>query len=93
MKKYTKHKLKYDKSMNKSNEATNKILLSNENIKNTLIIEPKNDLDINLKEYLNTDIDDMDYDDAIRRDKRTICEYFSNKIKSNLILLNTFFII
>ena len=35
----------------------------------------------------------MDYDDAIKKDKRKFCEYFSDKIKSNQILLNTFFIV
>ena len=32
----------------------------------------------------------MDYDDAIRKDKRTFCKYYSDKIQSEQILLNTF---
>ena len=60
---------------------------------NDLNIELKDEIDINMNEYLNTDVDDMDYDDAIKKDKRKFCEYFSDKIKSNQILLNTFFIL
>ena len=48
--------------------------------------------DIDLKEYLVTDFDDMDYDDAIRKDNRKFCEFFWDKLKSNQIILNTFFI-
>ena len=33
----------------------------------------------------------MDYDDAIRRDKRTFCIYYYEKIQSEQIILNTFF--
>ena len=34
----------------------------------------------------------MDYDDAIKKDKRTFCQYFYEKLKLNQIILNTFFI-
>ena len=34
----------------------------------------------------------MDYDDAIKKDKRTFCEYFYDKLKKNQIILNTFYI-
>ena len=34
----------------------------------------------------------MEYDDAIKKDKRTFCQYFSDKLKSDQIILNTFFI-
>ena len=48
------------------------------------------DVNLNLDEYLKTDPDDMDYDDAIKKDKRTFCEFFSDKLKSDQIILNTF---
>ena len=48
-------------------------------------------LDLNMEEYIQTDRNDMDYDDAIRRDKRTFCKYYSDKIQSEQIILNTFF--
>ena len=51
-----------------------------------------NDLNIDMKEYLSTEIDDMDYyDDALKKDKRKFWIYFSDKLKTNQIILNTFF--
>ena len=49
-----------------------------------------NEININIKEYVQTDPDDMDYDDAIREDKRTFCQYFWSKIKKEQIILSTF---
>ena len=46
-----------------------------------------------MKEYLSTEIDDMDYEDAMKRDKRKFCEYFCEKLKINQILLSTFYAI
>ena len=33
----------------------------------------------------------MDYEDAIKKDKRKFFEYFMDKLKTNQILLNTFY--
>ena len=49
-----------------------------------------NKLDINMEEYIQTDPNDMDYDDAIRRDKRTFCVYFRDKLKGDFFILNVF---
>ena len=49
-----------------------------------------NKLDINMEEYIKTDPNDMDYDDAIRRDKRTFCVYFRDKLKGDFFILNVF---
>ena len=46
-----------------------------------------------IKEYLKTDLNDLDYDDAIKKDKRKFCEYFCEKLKNNQIILNTFCVI
>ena len=51
----------------------------------------KNKNNININEYLKTDLNDMDYDQAIKEDKRKICKFFFEKIKTEQILLNTFF--
>jgi hypothetical protein len=51
----------------------------------------KDDLDIDIEEYLNTDPDDMDYDEALRRDNRKFCRYYWEKIQANQILINTFY--
>ena len=88
------NKLSFNDTSNESNinNINSKIITSKENFKKTNLIEGiKNDID--LKEYLVTDADDMDYDDAIRKDTRKFCEFFSDKLKSNQIILNTFFIV
>ena len=43
----------------------------------------KDNLDINIEENLNTEPDDKDYDDALRRDHRKFCGYYWEKIQSN----------
>ena len=47
--------------------------------------------DIDIEEYLKPDFDDMEYDDAIKLDKRTFCEYFIEKLKQKQIIMDTFF--
>ena len=67
--------------------------------KNNLINEHKSitenklnpNKDINIEEFMKTDPDDMDYDNAVKRDKRKFCTYFCEKIKKDLIILNIFF--
>ena len=51
----------------------------------------KDEFDIKIEEYLNTDPDDMDYDDALRRDNRKFIQYYWDKIQTNQILINTFY--
>ena len=46
--------------------------------------------DINIKEYLKTDLDDMEYDDAIKYDDRKFCEFYWDRLKDKQIIINTF---
>ena len=55
--------------------------------------EKQNNNNLNIKEYLSTDLDDLDYDDAVKKDNRTFCEYYSEKVKNNQIIINTFYLI
>ena len=77
-----------------SNQSSNSIdilkLSENRNIYKNLFLNPKDNLNINIEEYLKTDIDDMDYEDSNKKDKRKFCEYFIYKLKLKQILLNTF---
>ncbi len=50
---------------------------------------PKND-EYDMEEYLATAVEDMDYDDAIKKDKRTFCNYFADSLKDRQIFFNTF---
>jgi hypothetical protein len=45
---------------------------------------------INVEEYIKTDPNDMDYDNAVGRDKRTFCVYFCDNIRTDLLILNMF---
>ena len=74
------------------NKLNNKALnLDDKNAVNDLEILIKDDLDINIEEYISTDPDDMDYDESLRRDNRKFCRYFWDKIQANQIILNTFY--
>ena len=46
---------------------------------------------INMEEYLKPDLDDLDYDDAIKEDKRSFCEFISERLKEKQIIMNTFY--
>ena len=81
----------YDVITSKEVELSKKILDSKENYKGDLKINLKNDLDVDMKKYLKTDIDDMNYEDAIKSDKRKFCQLFSDNLKTNQIILNTFY--
>ena len=75
-------------------KSSNKVLNMNEadNNSNNLDIFIKDDIGIDIEDFLNTDLDDMDYDEAIRKDNRKFCKYYWEKIQSNQILINTFYV-
>ena len=90
--KYSK-KFSFDELISKSNEPTNKYLISSNKIINCLNDISKNDINKNIREYLTTEPEDMDFDDSIKKDKRNFIEFFSDKIKTKQIILNTFFLV
>ena len=51
----------------------------------------KEEYDFNLEEYLKTDFDDMEFEDALRYDNRTFCEYYCDRFRENQIIMDTFF--
>ena len=61
------------------------------NNKSTLI-NINDECNINIEEYLSTEIDDMDYDNAVKRDPRKFCQFFCDKLKNKLIIISTFLI-
>ena len=46
---------------------------------------------INIEEYLKPDLDDLEYDDAIKYDKRTFFVFLSDRLKEKQIFMDTFF--
>ena len=78
-----------------SNEQIIKYKLSNRiNLvnNNNRLITSKNEK-LNIEEYLITDIDDLDYEDIIKKEKRKMCVYFCEKLNNNQIMLNTFCVV
>ena len=46
--------------------------------------------EINFENYLSEDYVDMDYDTALKFDKRTFCEFLFENIKDNQMIIDTF---
>ena len=51
----------------------------------------KDEYDLDIKEYLKTDFDDMEFEDALKNDNRTFCEYYCDRFKETQIIMDTFF--
>ena len=65
-------------------KETNRNLTFNENKSNI-------NYGFDFKEYLETDIDDLIFEEIIERDKRTFCEYFKEQLKSNLMVIDAIY--
>ena len=46
---------------------------------------------INMEDYLKPDLDDLEFDDAIKYDQRTLDEFLSERLKEKQIIMNTFY--
>ena len=46
---------------------------------------------MDIEEYLKPDLDDLEYDDAIKFDKRTFCEFLRERLLEKQIVMNTFY--
>ena len=69
-----------------------KFISRDSNSSNTKDTSTKNIcFNINMKEYLKTDIDDLEYDDAIKEDKRSFCEFVREKLKEKQIIMRIFY--
>ena len=79
----------YDENFNMSKDVLfkNKIILDSfKDIK-----EEDLNIKIDIEKYLETDFEDMDYDDAVKKDKRKFSTYLYDKLKTSQIILNTFY--
>ena len=63
----------------------------NEKIANNKYLDTDKNNDKFFKDYLETSLDDLEFDDAIVKDKRTFCEYFCDSFKDKQTIANTFF--
>ena len=57
---------------------------------NNLLFNINDNLNININEYIENQYDEMDYDEAIRKDHRKFCTCYVDKLKDNQIFINTF---
>jgi hypothetical protein len=46
---------------------------------------------INMEDYLKPDLDDLEFDDAIKYDQRSLDEFLSERLKEKQIIMNTFY--
>jgi hypothetical protein len=82
-----------DKKMIKSSLHSSKHLaFFNNNNKFADKFRSSDQADINFKKYLSPDLDEMDFDDVIDKDKRGFCIYFFNSLKKKQLTLKTFFV-
>ena len=51
----------------------------------------KEEYDIDMEEYLKTDYDEMEFEDILKKDKRTFCEYYCERFKETQIIMDKFF--
>ena len=79
---------KLKKNEDSSNSSRKKLDFNSNN--NLFSIE-NDDIDINIDEFFQTQLDDMDYDETIRKEKRKFCECFLEKLKNEQIIINTFY--
>ena len=47
-------------------------------------------INIDIDEYLKPDLDDMEYDDAIKYDKRSFCLFYWERLKEKQLIINIF---
>ena len=73
-----------DNRKNNKKELKNNVLIFQRNTENL-------DNKLNMDEYFKTDLDDMDYDDAIKNDKRTFCVFLSDRLKEKVMVVDTFY--
>ena len=63
------------------------------NEKGLIQIIPKKNIIPFFEEYMSPSLDDMEYDDAIVKDERTLLEHLKENLENNQIIVNTFIIV
>ena len=51
----------------------------------------KDEFGVEMEGYTDTEIDDLEFEDALKMDKRTFCEYFYDRFLEEQIIMDTFF--
>ena len=81
---------------NKNKERKKTLVYKNSNIKekrnyfnNNNELMNKNNI-INIEEYLEDNLDEMDFDNALKKDKRSFCQFYTQRLKTKNIFANLF---
>ena len=92
-KKLIKRKKTFHKSLSRYLKKENPLTLyiQEEKINLEILDKAKDSCGIDMEEYLKPELDDMEYDDAIKFDKRDFCEFFIDILKQRQILIDTLF--
>ena len=72
---------------NNIKEKTNIERLNNAN-ENKIELNSKDEFNINMEEYLETDLQSLVFEEVIERDKRTFCSFLIEKLKYDLLIVN-----
>ena len=79
------------KDQNKTKESENININTDDNLKTLeLDIDPKKYDKKFFKEYMETSLDDLEFDDAVVKDKRKYCEHMRENLQEDQIIANTF---
>ena len=81
----SKRKLSYNSPQLLKNKSHIQNTLKNEDTENS------SNKPLDMEEYLKTEFDDMEYDDAIKNDKRTFCDFFIERLKTKQMIADTFY--
>ena len=83
-----------NKLMKKKEDKNEKDNLNNKNKtgeKNPNFSEKlKDEFGVEMEGYTDTEIDDLEFEDALKTDKRTFCEYFYDRFLEEQIIMDTF---
>ena len=80
-----------NKLIKKKDEKDN-LKKGNKNEKKPMFADKlKEEFDVDMDEYLKTDVEDMEFEDALKYDTRTFCEYFWDRFNETQIIMDTFF--
>ena len=82
------------KRSDENNNAKEKIKVKQINIenKNKIKLSSNSEFNINIEEYLETELENLVFEEVLERDKRKVCSYLVEKLKYNLLIVHIFLI-
>ena len=72
-------------------EPIEQINIENKN-KNKIDYSSNDEFNINMEEYLETELENLVFEEVLERDKRKFCSFLAEKLKYNLLIVNIFLV-